>query len=454
MSALSGLNTWLALALLAGVLGMQLLALCAYQRFRQPPPEAVRKLYHLSGGLILLSLPWLFDEVWPILLLSGLATLTFLALRYLPALHAGAGQVLHAVPRQTLGEFYFVLGITLAFLIAEGDKVRYVVPVLVLAVADTTAALVGLAYGRTRIRLAAGWKSAEGSLAFFLTAFLCVHIPVLIGGATGRLESLLIGTNLAILLMLAEAISWKGADNLVLPLLVAMLLGVFVNYSADALLLDLAVIAVLSLCVLLWRKHSTLANDALIGSVLAGYVFWAVGGWHWLLSPLMLYFGYVAVMRGTRLAGHKVFHIPVLIAVLAPGLGWLLAWHMTGMPLLQLPYAASFAASFALIDAMRERTRHPQRSRILVTLRNAILGALITLPMLLTADGLIEPWLVHLGLLFLATLLGTGAFNHFEQSVTSYTLQPLRWLIPCLVAASASTLCFAFSFIWSVWNTS
>jgi phytol kinase len=71
----------LVLAVLAGLMG----GLRLYQTLAAPHPELVRKLLHMGMGLTTLSLPWLFDAAWPVLVLAGLSVVALAALRSGPA---------------------------------------------------------------------------------------------------------------------------------------------------------------------------------------------------------------------------------------------------------------------------------------------------------------------------------------------------------------------------------
>ena len=125
MSTVAHLNPWLgmpavAVSMLAWMLGLRVL-----QRQCALDPETARKLFHLGGGVLALSLPWLFQESWPVLLLTAVTLGAFAALRRIPALARGPGQILHAVSRQSHGEFYFPLGVCLVFLLTGGARVAY-----------------------------------------------------------------------------------------------------------------------------------------------------------------------------------------------------------------------------------------------------------------------------------------------------------------------------------------
>ena len=73
------------------------------------------------------------------------------------------------------------------------EPVLYVVPLLLLGLADPAAAL---ADGR---RAGEEGTSREASVAFAAVAFLCVHVPLLVFTPTGRAESLWVAAIVAVL---------------------------------------------------------------------------------------------------------------------------------------------------------------------------------------------------------------------------------------------------------------
>ena len=62
-----------------------------------------------------------------------------------------------------------------------------------------------------------------------------VHVPVLLWGGAERLESLLIGIDLSILTMMAEAAAWWGLDNFIVPIWGYMLLKSLLKMNAAEL---------------------------------------------------------------------------------------------------------------------------------------------------------------------------------------------------------------------------
>jgi phytol kinase len=221
---LVGVSSVLAvLCLLLGVLAL-------FRRLCRPHPELPRKLLHVGMGTVTLTFPWLFDAVWPVLMLAILSVALLVCLRLVPALRNGVGQVLHGVRRFTLGEICFVVAVTVLWLLHVLDpladpgrrRLLYVVPVLLLTFADSAAALVGVYLARCHYALPGGSRSREGSAAFFVVAVPCVLVPLLLAGAGW--EAVAVAVVIAWLATLLEAIAGAGLDNLVLPLVTYLLL--------------------------------------------------------------------------------------------------------------------------------------------------------------------------------------------------------------------------------------
>lgn len=239
-------------------LTLLLLALRGCQRRVALTPEASRKLFHIGGGLTTLSFPWLFQAWWPPLALLPLTVGTLLALKHLRGLRGGLGRVLYGIERESLGEVYMPLSITLVWLLAAGHPALYCAPVLVLTLADPAAALVGTRFGRLRYRVAGGSKSLEGSVAFGISAYLAVQVPLLLGTALHPALVMLAALLVAALAMLAEAVAGRGLDNLVIPLLCFALLRLCLAQPSAVLVVLAALALVVAIAVLAWRRRAAL----------------------------------------------------------------------------------------------------------------------------------------------------------------------------------------------------
>ncbi len=341
----------LAMAALLGALVILLVGLKALEKRGRLHPESLRKGVHVGMGLVVLPLPWIFDRVWPVIVLAALACGALVATRSIRSLRGGIGTVLGGVGRDSLGEIYFPIAVTVLFVLSQGDWLLYVVPILMLTLADAVAALVEVRYGLFQYQTSEGKKSLEGSLAFFLVAFFSAHLPLLLLTDTGRAEAVLIASILALLVMMLEFIAWRGLDNLLIPLGAHAFIRLYQDADIGRLLVHLLVAALLVVFTLAWRRRSRLDDSALVGGALFGFAAATLGGWLWFLGPFLFFLGVSLVWpRSTEDRPHTVYDI---LSTTAAGLGWLFAHSVTGEAWLLIPFAGSFAAQLTLYGVAR-----------------------------------------------------------------------------------------------------
>jgi phytol kinase len=126
-------------------------------------------------------------------------------------------EFLRSVARTTFGEFFFAAAVIVAGLVFLPVQVRaFQSGFLVLAIADTAAALIGKRFGAHRYTFRGDSLSYEGSGTFFLVScgiFIYAGLPI--------------GTALisALLVTILEASAPLGSDNLFLPLATGLLIA-------------------------------------------------------------------------------------------------------------------------------------------------------------------------------------------------------------------------------------
>jgi phytol kinase len=433
-------SDWIGVLALLGVVATLFGGLRLYQLKAHPRPELVRKIFHAGGGLFGLPLPWLFDDVAPVLLLGVLVTSGFVAMRFVGRLRSGVGQVLFGVKRESIGELCYIISMVLLFWLARGDKLLYCVPLLMLALADTAAALVGEEYGKLQIHAAGGPKSVEGAAAFFLTAFFCVHVPVLLWGGTGRVESLLIAVNLSVMVMLAESAAWWGLDNLIVPLWGYMLLKSQIRMDAGELSTDLGFVLSLGFIMGLWRKRTTLADDTLFGAALWGYVVWAVGGWRWTMPPLIQLLSYATVTLKTPTDQLRRFRFPVVLAQIVGSVFWLLVFRESGAGALFYPFLSCFGANVAIIALVRHKFAMPELSWRRATSAGVARGMVVVLPSVLVMDGLTLHTAVDFAASLIAVFTATVIFYRVQPALSTFPVDGWRWTRQAAIVTITSTL--------------
>ena len=281
----------LARAAIAGAGFLLLFAVAeTWRALRNPPVEWTRKLVHFVGGLIAAAFPWLFASHWTVLALGGAFFLILWGTRRL-----GMLQSVHGVTRHSEGGLYYPVAIYVLFLIASARPVFYLISILALVVSDTVAAVLGSAYGRVGYTVQRDRRTVEGSVVFFLSTFLICHLPLLLLTSTPPLLSVLVGLQLAMLVTLFEAISIRGNDNLIVPLLTYFILlklttqePAFLAYQIGAQLAIMAIVALLA-----WRFQFLTASGAM-AFMLFFYGAYSLGGEEWTVAPAVALLAFTA----------------------------------------------------------------------------------------------------------------------------------------------------------------
>jgi len=322
-----------------------LLSAAAAARRRGRHAEWTRKFMHVGMGLATLSFPWLFQEAWPVVVLTGGFVLVMLGLRLLPWLRG----VVCGVERVSLGELYFPVAVGGLFLLTPGRPVEYVVPVLVLTLADAVAAVVGLHAGRHRYSTGEGMKSWEGTAAFCVTAFLCTCLPLVFTGMEWP-RALLIAACVSLIGGIVEATAWQGIDNLLLPFSTLLMLRIYADLPLEQLWLRLALLAVLVIVFLVVRRRMLMREGTMLGTLLAIYLCWVFGDPRWVVAPLLMVLIHRGLARWTppdlelRPVGHHA-----LLALILPALAWVFAWRFSGAPWCFAAFHVSLAAHVAML---------------------------------------------------------------------------------------------------------
>jgi phytol kinase len=351
----------LSVAAVFGVVVLLLVLLRVLKRFVAITPEQVRKMAHIGTGALAMSFPWIFSSPWAVCLVCSLAALLMAGIQYFPPLQSRLGGVLHSVGRTSRGDLYFPISVALLFVLARGNKLLYVVPILVLTLADSMAALLGEQYGKHGYSGIGGIKSMEGSVGFFTVAFFSVHVPLLLFTQLGRPETLLIAADIGLVVTLLEAIAWRGLDNIFIPLGVFILLHIYTAMPVSLLLARLIVAIALLLFVALYRSRTTLEASALLAAVLVLYTAWGLGGWRWLLAPATLLVTYPLFHPGKLLREDRTHNVYAVISAASSGLVWVFIAQSRRGDALLFPYTLGYAIQLALLAWTLSVAHRPER---------------------------------------------------------------------------------------------
>jgi len=195
-----------------------------YRKF-SPEGEITRKFAHFSSVLATLPFPYFFPSHWYILALAALFAVVLFSTR--------RGKLLlsiHGIERKSIGSYLLPIAIYVTFLIAEllDNKFLFILPILILAVCDPLAAILGMSntHFNRRIRIAGITlnKTWLGTGSFLVSSFVISILALYFYREVFDFKTFWLAALVAVVTMFAEMISWRGSDNLSIPLSAVLVL--------------------------------------------------------------------------------------------------------------------------------------------------------------------------------------------------------------------------------------
>lgn len=186
--------------------------------------EITRKFSHLSAGIIAFLFPLLIKHHILVLILAvGFTGLLIITKK------TNLLKSIHSVKRVTFGSYLYPLSIYVCFLLYSyyDNLLFYFLPLLILTISDTIASIGGKVWAYGKLSKRTESKTLSGSALFF---FATMIISLILFALFTRLSFntiLLLSTIISLLTAVIEAISYKGVDNITIPLTVISLLILF-----------------------------------------------------------------------------------------------------------------------------------------------------------------------------------------------------------------------------------
>lgn len=186
--------------------------------------EYTRKFTHIGGAIITLFFPIYLHTHWAVLILSALFGIILFVTGKLNLL-----QSVHSVKRITFGSFLFPVAIYISFISFEytHNYSYYYLPVLILALCDPAAALVGQAFPLYPIKIGSETKTLSGFAAFFILAFILSTLWFVLVLNYSFWSQILLILCISIFSSIVEFISKKGVDNVTIPSVILLILFLF-----------------------------------------------------------------------------------------------------------------------------------------------------------------------------------------------------------------------------------
>lgn len=187
-------------------------------------PRVRRKFLHAMIGNLPLIMPYFTEAIYPVLVASPFIFITFLASPYSPFPNLldrlgslgelteeghSTGLVMYALSYTLLAYLYG----TRPYIVAAG--------IFPMAYGDSLAALVGFKYGSTKFKIVEE-KSLQGSFGMFVGSFFSLALGMLyFSGIYGLsfMAQLVPIMAVSLVATLIEAVSPRGIDNILVPLI-------------------------------------------------------------------------------------------------------------------------------------------------------------------------------------------------------------------------------------------
>jgi len=298
-------------------------------------PELGRKLVHVGLGIYCLFFPLIFSESWEVAATCALSVVVFMLAR--GAMKSRLGGGLHAVSRVSYGEILFAISVALLFELKDGHYVLlaegrgfgagvalYVVPLLILTLCDAAAAMVGANYAKRTFTVEDGIKSWEGVAVFILTAWLTSLIALLALSDLDRVDAVLVALFVALFGALLEAASWRGLDNLTIPVGLYFVLATIAGQGRVTLILaTLAFVAVWAVMWSIGRRFSISRHWIATAAALL-FCIAIFSGIDSVLTPAVAALAYGVAARSAVIARPPHDALNLLVTILIVALGFFL----------------------------------------------------------------------------------------------------------------------------------
>ncbi|MEL7589076.1 MAG: phosphatidate cytidylyltransferase [Prolixibacteraceae bacterium] len=190
--------------------------------------EITRKFAHFTATLATVPFPYIFSSHWYVLILAAIFFITLFITQYSKQLKS-----IHDIERKSVGSYLLPVSIYLTFLISSlsGNKFLFILPMLILAVCDPMAAILGMSTtknnGKIKLFGIKTNKTVIGTSAFLVTSFVISLIALYFHRGVFDLKTFWLAVAVAVTGSLAELIGWRGSDNLSIPLGVVLILVLF-----------------------------------------------------------------------------------------------------------------------------------------------------------------------------------------------------------------------------------
>jgi uncharacterized protein (TIGR00297 family) len=255
---------------------------------KQPSPEKpalspgmIRKIIHAGIGVLILLLTWLIERDVLLWLIIGGSIFSFATFRYKKF------YLLHKTTDQSWGTLFYPVGILSAYLLLyDLPLYNFRTALMVLTLADTAANLIG------KIKIGNGWfvllsdKKSMHGMAGYLIATLVVLFALMPFPTLANPFYIL---SILLLALILELVSWRGSDNLSIPLGMALFFLWSEKYEINYIWFA-SVLVFMSAGGILMFKLKLLSRMGSVAAWILGIYLLLLDGYEWIIVVLLFFF--------------------------------------------------------------------------------------------------------------------------------------------------------------------
>jgi phytol kinase len=190
--------------------------------------EVTRKIAHFTGTLSTITFPYIYSSHWYVFILA-----VFFFVLLFVSKRGTSLRSIHDITRKSFGSYLLPVSIYLTFLVSykAGNKFYFILPILILAISDPAAGLLGLNIKQYnhKIKIFGNQlqKTTLGSASFLISSFFISIIAIYFHRMSLDLTTFWLALTIAVTGTIVELFSWRGTDNLFVPLSVLIILIIF-----------------------------------------------------------------------------------------------------------------------------------------------------------------------------------------------------------------------------------
>ena len=300
--------------------------------------RTIRKSIHFLTGLALFALTYYFDNITLLFVIIAGSLFAFISYGYRKF------RLLHKTSDQSLGTLFYPLGILGAFILLYNMPVHYFrAALLVLTVSDTFASICGhIRTGNIYFNPLKEEKSLYGVIGFAVSTSVIFSIQLPDASIP---EFLFLATMLAVVF---EIFSWRGSDNLSIPVGSALFFIVMERHESNLVFFSILIVIAAIGALLLNRMRILDKHASALVFFMAVY-FLGVLGLSWAMLIISFFvtsvlFTYIRAKRSPKSSASYGRNTWQVLANSFWAILFSVAWLITGQSLLIFLYISVVAA--------------------------------------------------------------------------------------------------------------